>query len=88
LNLKLEQGLEDKEYQRHRDELVNLLMSLKDIIKIEDLILYEPISTLNIQKSKCSICQGFANIHCIICNNNTIWLCVDHWKQHTSEAHS
>jgi hypothetical protein len=90
LNKVLEQGLEDKEYQRHRDVLVNLLMGLKekDKIKIEDLTLYEPIFTSNIQKSKCSICQEFANIHCINCNNNTIWLCVDHWKQHTSEAHS
>ena len=55
MNQVFEQGLEDKEYQRHRDELVNLLMSLKDKIKIEDLILYEPIFTLNIRKSKCSI---------------------------------
>ena len=32
----------------------------------------------NIQKSKCSICQEFANIHCINCKDY-IWLCVDHW---------
>ena len=37
----------------------------KDKIKIEDLTLYEPIFTSNIQKSKCSICQDLANIHCI-----------------------
>ena len=37
LNKVLEQGLEDKEeYQKHRDVLVNLLMGLKDKIKIED----------------------------------------------------
>jgi hypothetical protein len=81
----LEQGLEDGEYQRHRDELVNLFMSIKDKIKIEDLTLYEPIFTSNMQKSKCSICEEFANIHCINCSN--IWLCNDHWKQHKTAVH-
>jgi hypothetical protein len=74
----LQKGLDDEEYHRHRDELVNLLMGLKDKIKIEDLTLYEPIFTSNIQKSKCSICQEFANIHCVNCSNNNVWLCVDH----------
>jgi len=55
LNKVLEQGLDDEEYQIHRAEIVNLFMNLKDKIKIEDLTLYEPIFTLNIQKSKCSI---------------------------------
>jgi hypothetical protein len=83
LNKVLEQGL-DEDYQRHRDELVNLFMDLKDKIKIEDLTLYEPIFTSNIQKSTCSICQDFANIHCTNCSDddNDVWLCVDHWKQH------
>jgi hypothetical protein len=91
LNKVLEQGLENEEYQRYRDEIVNLFMSLneKDKIKIEDLIIYEPIFTSNIQKSKCSICQEFANIHCINCSgDNNVWLCVDHWKQHNEEDHS
>ncbi|HZB17929.1 MAG TPA: hypothetical protein VE445_12255 [Nitrososphaeraceae archaeon] len=49
MNKVLEQGLEEKEeYQKHRDVLVNLLMGLKDRIKIEDLTLYEPIFTSNI----------------------------------------
>jgi hypothetical protein len=46
----LDQGLDDKEYQRYRDELVNLFISIKDKIKIEDLTLYEPTFTSNIQK--------------------------------------
>ena len=33
-------------------------MNIKDKIKIEDLTLYEPIFTSNIQKSKCFICQN------------------------------
>ena len=32
----------------------------KDKIKIDDLTLYDPIFTSNIQKSKCAICQEFA----------------------------
>src|ERR671921_959460 len=35
LNKVLEQGLDDEEYQIHRNELVNLFMLLKDKIKIE-----------------------------------------------------
>jgi hypothetical protein len=87
LNKVLEQGLNDEEYQRHRAKIVNLFMRIKDKIKIEDLTIYEPIFTSNIQKSKCPICNGFANIHCVNCKDN-IWLCVDHWKQHKANAHS
>jgi hypothetical protein len=47
----------------------------KDKIKIEDLTLYDPIFTSNIQKSKYAICQEFPNIHCINYRNN-VWLCV------------
>jgi hypothetical protein len=84
----LQQGLKE-EYQRYRDEIVNMFMDIKDKIKIEDLTLYEPIFISNIQKSKCSICQEFANIYCINCsNNNNIWLCVDHWKQHNVDKHT
>ena len=83
----LQQGL-DEEYQRHRSEIVNLFMGIRNKIKIEDLTLYEPVFTSNIQKNKCSICQEFANIHCINCSNDNVWLCVDHWKQHKVEAHS
>jgi hypothetical protein len=48
----LQQGLDNEKYQRHRAEIVNLFMGLKekDKIKIDDLTLYEPIFTSNIQK--------------------------------------
>ncbi|HEX5977483.1 MAG TPA: hypothetical protein VFY68_09410 [Nitrososphaeraceae archaeon] len=85
---KLLQQVLKEEYQIHRDEIVNLFMDLKDKIKIEDLTLYEPIFTLNIQKSKCLICEEFANIHCTNCSNGNVWLCVDNWKQHEMEYHN
>jgi hypothetical protein len=87
LNKVLEQGLDNEEYQQQRDELVDLFIGLKYKIKIEDLTFYEPIFASNIQKSKCSICQEFANIHCISCSNNDIWLCIDHWRQHKAATH-
>ena len=66
-----------------------MLLKEKDKIKIEDLTLYEPIFTSNIQKSKCSICQDLANIHCINCSiNDNVWLCVDHWKYHKINKHN
>jgi len=86
----LEQGLED-EYRSEVNSFVKLFMGIKDKIKKEDLTIYEPIFTSNIQKSKCSICQEFANIHCVNCSNsniNNVWLCVDHWRHHKTEAHS
>ena len=83
----LQQGLDNEEYQGHRAEIVNLFIGLKDKIKIEDLTLYEPIFIPNIQKSKCSICQEFANIHCVNCNSKNVWLCVDHWMQHKRKPH-
>jgi hypothetical protein len=89
LNKVLEQGLDDEEYQRHRDELVNLFMDLKekDKIKIEDFTISEPIFALNIQKSKFSICGGeFAKIYCVNCNRD-MWLCVDHWQNHRTNSH-
>jgi hypothetical protein len=91
LNKVLEQGLDDEEYQRHRLEIVNLFIGLreKDKIKMEDLTLYEPIFRSTIQKSKYTICQEFANIHCINCSNNdNVWLCVDHWKQHKMDRYT
>ena len=73
---------------KNRDEMVNLFIGIKDKIKIGDLTLYEPIFTSNLKKSKCSICQDCANIHCVNCSNSNIWLCVDHWKQHKVDKHT
>jgi hypothetical protein len=80
----LQQGL-DEEYRQYKDQLIDFFMNIKDKVRFEDLIIYEPIFTSNIQKGKCSICQEFANIHCINCNN--VWLCVDHWMQHKVNYH-
>jgi hypothetical protein len=79
LNKLLIQGL-NEEYQKHKDELLDLLMSIKDKVRIEDLDIHEPIWTSDREKAKCSSCQEFANIKCINCRN--VWLCIDHWREH------
>ena len=88
----LVQGLE-QEYQKHKDDIVNFFMSLKDSIRKEDLFNAQNSDTYNSddylrqqQYAKCSICQGFANINCVNCNN--VWLCIDHWKQHKLDRHA
>jgi hypothetical protein len=83
----LQQGLEE-EYQQYKDQIVEFFMRIKNRVRIEDLIVYEPTSSFKREKSKCLICEEFANIHCINCSNNDVWLCVDHWKQHEMEYHN
>jgi len=91
----LDQGLEE-EYQKYKDDIVNFFMFIKDSIQKEDLF-----NALNSdgscsdnklrqrqQYAKCSTCQEFANIHCINCYDNNIWLCLDHWEQHRADKHA
>jgi hypothetical protein len=86
LNKVLEQGIEE-EYRQHKNKLVDFFMNIKDKVRIEDLIVYEPVWTLKKEKGKCSICNEFANIHCVSCKDN-IWLCVNHWQEHKIEPHN
>jgi hypothetical protein len=85
---------EDWTRSRLIDELYFCLMSIKEKdeegfrgrkyeeqIRKEDLTVHEPIFASHEQKSKCVICQGFANIHCTNCSGN-VWLCIDHWGLH------
>lgn len=76
----LNQGLEE-EYLSEKEFIIRLFMSIKDKIRKEDLTIYEPIIASQVQKRKCAICHGFANIHCTNCSGN-VWLCVDHWGLH------
>jgi hypothetical protein len=78
----LEQGL-DEENLKYKDHFLNFFMSIKEKVRIEDLFIAPSSSISNNngqQYAKCSLCQRFANIYCVNCNN--IWLCVDHWRQH------
>jgi hypothetical protein len=83
----LQQGLKE-EHRQYKDELVDFFMTIKDKVRIEDLTIHEPIWTFKNEKGKCFICNEFANIHCVNCSNNNVWLCVDHWNRHKVEKHS
>ena len=67
----LEQGL-DEEHQKYKNKLVNFFMGIKDKIRIGDLFitstLYDYSNNNRQQYAKCSLCQAFANIHCVNCN--------------------
>jgi hypothetical protein len=76
----------DEEYQQYKYAWVDFFMGIKNKVRIEDLIVYEPIYLSNKEKNKCSICNEFANIHCINCKDN-IWVSVDHWRQHKVDHH-
>jgi hypothetical protein len=80
----LQEGLEE-EYLQHKEELIEFFMSIKDKVRIEDLIVYESIWTLR-EKGKCLICNEFSNIHCVNCKDNR-WLCIDHWRNHKVDYH-
>jgi hypothetical protein len=79
----LEQGL-DEENLKHKDVILNFFMSIKDKVRIEDLFITPNYGITNNnnrqQYAKCSLCQGFANIYCVNCNNAS--LCNDHWRHH------
>ncbi len=65
-------------------------MGITDKIRIGDLFVtptsYDYSNNNRQQYAKCSLCQGFANIHCFNCND--VWLCIEHWIQHRIDKHS
>jgi hypothetical protein len=86
----LEQGL-DEEHQKYKEKIVEFCMSIKDSILKEggDNACASYNNDHQRQKRQhmmCSICQGFANIHCINCDE--VWLCTGHWKQHRDDKHN
>jgi hypothetical protein len=85
----LEQGL-DEEHQKYKEKIVEFCMSIKDCILKEGgenaYVHYGNDYERQQGQAKCSICQGFANIHCVNCDD--MWLCIDHWKQHRNYKHN
>jgi hypothetical protein len=88
----LEQGL-DEEHQKYKDEIVKFCMSIRSSIQKDSFNGQNSDASYNANNPKrrqhdarCSICQEFANIRCINCNN--VWLCLDHWKQHKVDKHN
>lgn len=69
-------------FKQNKQNVIDFLIDNKDSIRIEDLKIYEPVYKSHREKGKCHICNSLSNILCKNCNEN-IWLCIDHWRQHT-----
>ena len=77
--------------KENKQNIVNFIIDNKDSIRIEDLKIYEPIYKCYRKKRNCHICNNLSNIICRNCsnyynNNKEIWLCKNHWQDH-SEKH-
>jgi hypothetical protein len=91
-----------EEFKKHNEEqllilkenkqnIIDFLLDNKDSIKIEDLKIYGPVYKCYREKGNCHICKSTTNIICRNCSNynnkDKIWLCSNHWQQHTIENH-
>jgi hypothetical protein len=76
------------EYLQYKDQIIRFFTYIRDRVSIEDLLKVcgasLPSETRR-KKNECSICKSFANIHCVNCEDNNTWLCVDHGRDHRSE---
>ena len=76
----------------NKQNIIDFIVNNKDAVRAEDLKAYEPIYKCYREKGNCYLCNILANIICKNCcnnynNNKEIWLCTDHWKQHSIEDH-
>jgi hypothetical protein len=99
LKSKIKEELEKSDIEQqillkeNKQNIIDFLLGNKDSIRIEDLKSYEPIYKCYREKGNCYICNILSNIICKNCcnnynnNNEEIWLCANHWKQHEIEKH-
>ena len=84
----LKQGLDEEENQKSKDQLLSFFISIKENIRMDDLFYVTSNShsitdnKVHRQYASCSLCREFANIHCVNCDGNRTWLCIDHWRVH------
>ena len=80
----LEEGLK-LEHLQYKNKIIRFFTYMNDRLSVEDSIkicgTLLPRDTRR-KKNECSICKSSANIHCVICEDNNTWLCVDHWRDH------
>jgi hypothetical protein len=77
----------DKEYVKHKDELIQFFISIKGNVKREDLCVRH-ILAHSVERERCSICSKPVNINCVNCSDMDIWLCMDHLKKHRDLYHN
>ena len=66
--------------QQNKDKIIDFLMDNKDLIRINDLRVYDIIYQSFEQKKNCNVCNKLSNIICMNCNK--VWLCKKHCKEH------
>lgn len=73
----------------NKEVITDFLLDNIDSIRLEDLKIYETIYKCYREKGNCHICNSLTNIICRNCSNDPkgIWLCINHWKQHTINHH-
>ena len=72
--------------KENKQNIIDFIIDNKDLIRIEDLKIYEPIYKCYRKRGNCQICNILSNILCKNCNENS-WLCINHWQQHAIENH-
>jgi hypothetical protein len=99
LNEKMKEELKNHKEEQlillkdNKQNIIDFIVCNKDAVRSEDLKAYEPIYKCYMEKGNCYICNSLANIMCKNCcnnynNNKEIWLCTNHWKQHSIENHN
>ena len=73
----------------NKQNIIDFILGNIESIRVEDLKIYEPIYKCYREKGNCQICNSLSNIICKSCSNNhkEVWLCKNHWKQHSIEKH-
>lgn len=89
LALFLEEGL-GPEHPQYKNQIIRFFTCIRDRISIEDWIKFvwssTSLETRRQKNNECSIFISFANVRCVDCTDNSIWVCGDHhWLAHISE---
>jgi hypothetical protein len=96
LKMKIKDELEKSDREQlmllkeNKQNIIDFIIDNKNLIRVEDLKIYEPIYKCYREKGDCHICNNISNIICKNCNshNKEIWLCTNHWQEHTIDKHN
>ncbi|MGA7370043.1 MAG: hypothetical protein WBX01_13015 [Nitrososphaeraceae archaeon] len=86
LALVLDEGL-DPEHLQYKDQIIEFFTNIRNRISIDDFLKFHgDHGGRGKEKRECSVCESFANIHCVNCQqaDKSTWLCVSHWRDHSS----
>jgi hypothetical protein len=80
---------EQKTLKQNQQSIIDFLLDNKDLIRVEDLKIYEPAYKCYREKGNCIVCTALTNIICKNCHHDKeLWLCTNHWQEHAIEKHT